>query len=83
MAIFRLMLAFFAEKPPKNRPQLFLEVIFKMAENAQLLLETHSKHIKQRTKISAFQRTLLEGHPTSQSVFIGVFVSIWPFLGLF
>ena len=54
-----------------------------MAENAQFLSETHSEHIKRRAKVSAFKRTLLEGHTTSQSVFIGVFVSIWPFKGFF
>ena len=46
-----------------------MEVIFKIAENAQFLSETHSEHIKRRAKVSAFKRTLLEGYSTSQSRF--------------
>ena len=54
-----------------------------MAANAQFLSETQTKHIKQCAKVLSFKRTFLEGHTTSQTVFIGVFVSIWQFLAFF
>ena len=40
-----------------------------MMQTGQFLSKTHTKHVKRCAKITAFKRTYLKSHTTSQSVF--------------